>query len=285
MKVFISWSGDKSHKVALALRDWLPGVINVIEPFVSSKDIYAGTRWQSEIAVQLDTTNFGIVCVTRDNQASPWLNFEAGALAKVVDSSRVVPLACDLKPSDIEIPLGQFQAQPATEEGLEAILSSINGSISVPLKDALLLKAAKMWWPELATKLEEIENAAKPPRKGSEVPTRSERELLEETLDTVRSLARSGGSANFRTEGAPVAKDHPLVGEMHKLLGDDDSYRILHSSAGRIIGVRTGAEVPADVEREIRRRGDIYGIRVEFMVGKSLAERLKRAQLPHEAKD
>jgi hypothetical protein len=90
MKVFISWSGDKSRDVALALRDWLPGVINSIEPFVSAKDIYAGTRWQAEIASQLDSTNFGIVCVTKDNQLSSWLNFEAGALAKAVDSSRLV---------------------------------------------------------------------------------------------------------------------------------------------------------------------------------------------------
>jgi hypothetical protein len=81
MKVFISWSGQKSRDVASALRDWLPLVINSVEPFMSSRDISAGARWQVEIARQLDTTDFGIVCVTRENQASKWLNFEAGALA------------------------------------------------------------------------------------------------------------------------------------------------------------------------------------------------------------
>src|SRR3954463_13096994 len=112
MRVFISWSGEQSRDVALALREWLPAVINRVEPFVSSKDIYAGTRWQAEIAGQLDSSNFGIVCVTRENQGGRWLNFEAGALTKAVQSSRVIPLAVDLKPSDIELPLGQFQAQP-----------------------------------------------------------------------------------------------------------------------------------------------------------------------------
>src|SRR5581483_8186823 len=110
MKVFISWSGKRSRAVAVALRDWLPGVINSVEPFVSSEDIYAGSRWQKEIAEQLESTNFGIVCVTKENQHAPWLNFEAGALAKAVESSYVVPLAVDLKPTDVEIPLGQFQA-------------------------------------------------------------------------------------------------------------------------------------------------------------------------------
>jgi hypothetical protein len=96
MRVFISWSGETSRDVALALRDWLPGVINSVRPFVSTKDIYAGSRWQMEIAAQLEATNFGIVCVTRANQSAPWLNFEAGALAKAVESSSVVPLAIGL---------------------------------------------------------------------------------------------------------------------------------------------------------------------------------------------
>lgn len=59
VKVFLSWSGIKSREVALVLRDWLPLVMNSVEPFVSAKDIYAGTRWQSEISTQLESTNFG----------------------------------------------------------------------------------------------------------------------------------------------------------------------------------------------------------------------------------
>jgi hypothetical protein len=107
MKVFLSWSGDKSGAVALALRDWLPRIINEVEPFMSDKDIAAGANWQVEIAGELESTKFGIVCVTVENQDSRWLNFETGALVKEFGQSRVVPLAIDLKPVDVEPPLGQ----------------------------------------------------------------------------------------------------------------------------------------------------------------------------------
>jgi len=39
----------------------------VIRPFYSSSDIHKGTRWFQEIGPQLDTTNYGISCVTRNN--------------------------------------------------------------------------------------------------------------------------------------------------------------------------------------------------------------------------
>ena len=188
MNLFISWSGDKSRAVAAALRDWLPLVVNEIVPFVSSKDIFAGTGWLGVIMERLQTTNFGIVCVTRDNQLSPWLNFEAGALAKTIDVSHVVPLAVDLKPSDVTLPLGQFQAKPATEEGVAAILVSINASCERPLPESLLDTATRKWWPDLDEKLAEIEERKTP---ADTPPRRSDRDILEELLDTVRGLKPS----------------------------------------------------------------------------------------------
>jgi TIR domain len=96
VKIFISWSGEASHAVAIALRDWLPSVLQAVEPYVSSEDIEKGARWNAEIAQQLNNTEFGIVCVTRSNVGSPWLNFEAGALSKSVDTSHVSPSSLSL---------------------------------------------------------------------------------------------------------------------------------------------------------------------------------------------
>src|SRR5947208_7189195 len=73
-----------------------------------------GERWSGEVAQQLEAADVGIVCVTRDNQSAPWLNFEAGALAKKLESSRVIPLPINLKPSEVQQPLGQCQAIEST---------------------------------------------------------------------------------------------------------------------------------------------------------------------------
>jgi hypothetical protein len=81
-KVFISWSGEPSRSIARALHDWLPTVAQHVRPWMSDQEIGTGRRWNEEIAKALDDTDFGIVCVTAQNQHAPWLMFEAGGLAK-----------------------------------------------------------------------------------------------------------------------------------------------------------------------------------------------------------
>ena len=112
MKVFISLSGELSHKIALCLREWLPSVIQSLEPYVSSEDIDKGERWNQSVIKELDETSFGVICVTKDNFNAPWLLFEAGALSKAVEKSWVVPFLFNIKRSEIDrrSPLLQFQS-------------------------------------------------------------------------------------------------------------------------------------------------------------------------------
>ena len=82
MKLFISWSGEVSHRVALHFKEWLPVVLPFVEAWVSSEDIPKGSRWGAELATQLEGTDAGIVCLVPGNIDEPWLNFEAGALIR-----------------------------------------------------------------------------------------------------------------------------------------------------------------------------------------------------------
>ena len=79
MHIFISWSGKTSHRVALVLHGWLRKVIQQAEPFVSSIDIDKGQNWNEELGDQIRKAKYSIICVTKFNMTSQWLNFEAGS--------------------------------------------------------------------------------------------------------------------------------------------------------------------------------------------------------------
>ena len=81
MKVFISWSGDRSRGAADAIRRWLPGGLQAVKPYFSIDDIAKGARWESEIAKELEASRVGLLILTPENIESAWLVFEAGALA------------------------------------------------------------------------------------------------------------------------------------------------------------------------------------------------------------
>lgn len=157
MKVFISWSGERSHKLALIVRDWLPSVIQAVQPYVSSEDLRKGRRWAGDIAKELEQTSFGILCIVPDNANAPWLNFEAGALSKIVEDARVVPLLFGLRPSDL---VGHPQFQSAVFQKAEVLkmLQSVNELLgSARLGETRLEKAFEHWWPNL---LNEVNSAA-----------------------------------------------------------------------------------------------------------------------------
>lgn len=91
MNVFISFSGDRSKAVAKALHEWIPYVINDVQPWMSEVDIDKGTRWSMDVANQLKEAKMGIICLTPENLDAPWLHFEAGALSKTVEKTYVCP--------------------------------------------------------------------------------------------------------------------------------------------------------------------------------------------------
>lgn len=225
MNVFISWSGQGSRELALALRDWLPAVVQDVEPFVSSKDIASGAVWQREISENLEASDFGIICITPSNQRTPWINFEAGALAKRLGQAKVVPLAFGMKVTDIEPPLGQFQAETVDAEGVSRLLSSINQALPNPLSDEVLARAAATWWPQLQERIEAID-LGDPAEEAAEV--RTERELLEEVLTTVRSLVRAAQPHEMAFAGVLMRlRDVLLEFEPDARLNVDEAARVV----------------------------------------------------------
>jgi len=187
MRIFISWSGDLSKNIAEIFRQWIPGVIQAAKPYYSPDDITKGTRWSSEISKELDASKIGIICLTKDNLDSSWIMFEAGALSKNIEKSKVVPLLFGIEPSDIQGPLVQFQAAKFSRSEMKKVVKMINSelgesALSVDVIDSVF----DMWWLKLEGQIKEAEEKAKV---NNSIDLRSERDLIEEVLSLTRELS------------------------------------------------------------------------------------------------
>jgi hypothetical protein len=186
MKVFLSWSGERSKVAAQILRQWLPEVIQSLEPWMSAADINAGARWNSELTNKLAETRCGIICLTEDNQLAPWVHFEAGSLSKTIEKTYVIPYLIDLEPADINAgPLTQFQAKRSNKAETWELVRTLNGALDKPLAEAQLERGFERCWNELETKLKDL------PEPTSHQEKRSEGDKLTEVLEVVRTLQRA----------------------------------------------------------------------------------------------
>jgi hypothetical protein len=187
MKVFISWSGERSRDFALFLRGWLRQVVQAVQPFMSEHDIGKGSRNIVEMAQELQSVQFGIVVVTRDTVAAPWINFEAGAISRSIATGRLVPLLLDIGKPDVAGPLSQFQAVDANnEDDVVGLFREINRRLDQPLESEVLLPAVYSHLPAFHEALARYRESAA----GTD-PTpalRSEREVLDEVLLILRGL-------------------------------------------------------------------------------------------------
>lgn len=193
MKVFISWSGNKSHKVGMIFREWLPSVIQSLEPYVSSEDIDKGARWSSDIAKELENSTFGILCVTKDNLYAPWLSFEAGALSKTMDKSFVTPFLFDIKRSEVNGPILQFQSTVFEKDDIKKLMHTLNKACGENgISSSMLDKAFEVWYPTLESELNKLkecdENAIEIPSKEQMHSTEIIEEILELSRDNQKLL-------------------------------------------------------------------------------------------------
>lgn len=185
MKVFISWSGDLSRQLGEALRDWLPAVIQNVRPFFTPNDIEKGARWGKDIATELEQSRVGIFCLTKENLTKPWIMFEAGALSKNVDISKVCPILFGVDNTDLEGPLVQFQSIPFEKTEIRKLIKQINSSLGdQKLEEPVLNSVFDMWWPKLDEKVRAI--LEKREQSHNHATKRTDRDILEEILELSR---------------------------------------------------------------------------------------------------
>jgi hypothetical protein len=185
MRVFISWSGERSKTVATKLKWFIRLVLPQADPWVSVIDISAGARWSAEVAKALDDTRFGVICVTPDNQRAPWLQFEAGACAKKVADAFVCPYLIGMADETAleDGPLSAFQGRMADSSGTKDLLFAINKAMGTVRSEEEIKALFDKFYPELDETIRKAPGNIVPARRGAE-------EMLEDILTTVRSIDR-----------------------------------------------------------------------------------------------
>lgn len=196
MKIFLSWSGNTSHKVALVLNDWLPSVIQSITTYIASEDIYKVARWGKDITYELGNSTYGILCVTSDNINSPWLNFEAGALAKNMDMSFVNSFLFNIKRSEVCGPILQFQSTIFEKDDIYKLVKSLNAAGGESkLNDDILSATFNVWYSSLETNLNNIllnchEEIVEIVEKNGDSDSNRNNEINAEILEEILELKR-----------------------------------------------------------------------------------------------
>jgi hypothetical protein len=222
MKVFISWSGDRSKQVAELLDDWIQCVIQAVDPWMSSKDIDRGALWFTEISDQLSNTSVGIVCLTKENKDKPWILFESGALAKGLSSNRVCTFLIDLSPTDLENPLAQFNHTFPTRDSVWELVRTINLTLKEKaLKESILAKVFDTYWLQFETEFKKIIETTPE----AEIQAkRKDNDIMLDVLSTVRMLDRrlrsieSNNERQYLSEKEIVNRDNISLNELRMMI-------------------------------------------------------------------
>ena len=194
MKIFISWSGDLAGSVAEILQRWLQCVIQKSDPWTSKK-MDRGVIWFSEISDQLKDTSIGIICLTKENKDRPWILFEAGALSKSIDQSRVCTLLIDLRPDDVTYPLAGFNHFVPSKSGMRELVTTLNRCLGTEaLSEAVLGQVFETYWPTFEREFAEA--LAATPANAEVGKGRDDREVLGEILELSRAI-------NIRSHAGP----------------------------------------------------------------------------------
>lgn len=188
MRIFISWSGIRSRGYADKLNNLIQNILDPIDTFFSPSDITPGSRSNTEISKYLESSNFCILCLTKENFQAPWIMFEAGAISKVYEESSVCPLLFEGKISDLVGPLQQFQSSIFSKNEVSSLLVRINELMPAEnqLTETTLNNRFEKFWPDLEKEVEDVSGTE---TDVNDAPARTERELLEEILTLARKIS------------------------------------------------------------------------------------------------
>lgn len=145
--------------MAECLREWFPKVLPGTVPWVSSVDITKGTPWFGAISEKLASTPVIVLCVTSGNVKSPWMLFEAGAVAMYAHArgARVCPLLIDIGPAELKDgPLGQFQCTVFEKKDFRLLVRDLNKRLEPGRDESLVSATFDRHWNSLKKQVDRL---------------------------------------------------------------------------------------------------------------------------------
>jgi hypothetical protein len=187
LEVFVSWSRAAGHQAAGAFQEWLPGVLPGVRTWTSSEDITKGAPWFSSISAQLSKSGACLILITPENVGSPWLFYEAGAIAHAIPGALICPYLIGVKAGELSgTPLGQYQVTVFDKDDTWLLIRALNACLATPHHEGVLRGNFDARWPSLQSRLVQV--AASASRKPIREP--AEPELSEEAQHVLLEAAK-----------------------------------------------------------------------------------------------
>ncbi len=160
MKVYIIYSGNASKMIAEALRVALSAIIQSNQYFLAHYDIPPGKDWRSYIQAELETSLFGIACMTSENIDNTWMHFEAGAMST---KAGVIPYLTGIESNMLHSTIQNLQNLVADKNGTKHLAKMINSYSNPSLETETLEASFEGQWPLLDLKITKaLEQLTKP---------------------------------------------------------------------------------------------------------------------------
>jgi predicted nucleotide-binding protein len=221
MRVYLSWSGQLSHTVANLLRDWLPEVLETVEPWLASADATSEERDYSKSEYDVI-----IPCVTRDNTEALGNAIPIGAIYQLPsdDFPAVMVVLVGVKLSDLSGIIRMFDSAGLSEKGMQTLLGALNERAEIPIDPLACKTRVHMLWPRLERSLADLHVRPSKDIQWSKLasPRSSvEAEQLRSQLDTLTSLVMelktqvsipSGNLATVNTNARSPGKPRLFIG-------------------------------------------------------------------------
>ncbi len=154
MRIFLSWSGEISKRIADEIKVYIPIIFDGKVDFFYSPEIRKGEKWQEELFKNIANCKATIICITPENKGAPWINFEAGVIA--ANEFKTCPIYFGFRDCSTEGPLSCFQATLYNKTDFFRLIESINNELDEKTDKEILKNLFEKNWKHLNSRINSI---------------------------------------------------------------------------------------------------------------------------------